>query len=1087
MKKLLLLILLPITMMAQNEFDQWRFGYGAGLDFTTDGADPVVVGSDISTAETAASVADCDGNLLFYTDGSTVWNRGNNVMANGTGLYGVAGAGYPPTQGAIIVRRPKSPYIYYIFTSSDIYGINFSIVNINSEGGLGRVIAKNIPLTPGKSQKLGVTYHGNGEDIWVMTHYENSNVYEAFLVTSSGVSPASAISVVGPTFTSSHGDLKFNQQGTKVAAVVQDQSLVTLADFNNVTGMVSNSFGILGEINNPHGCEFSPSGGKMYVTAFGAGGGVIQFDVRADNASTLRARVNLSGSFRPNGSLQLAPDGKIYVASSADLIGGGGSHLGVINFPESSDFLAGWERFAVNLSLAGGESSWELPNVTLIGDSIVVPESIIAANFCFEDSTTFQLDDESAIVDIIWDFGDPGSVIDNSSNLYRPTHVFSEPGTYTVNVDITTICGVEKYSREVVIDPGPVSSLDSINACPEVLTPIGFSPESGVDYNWSPSEGLSNSSISNPDFNPEEISGESMQYILSAVNDQGCMFLDTLQIEVFDKVDKREDEVLCPGFGVTLSLDSSIVSATWTGAGISDPSSLNPFVNPASSSDYIVEQTDSNGCVSYDTIFVEVTPEVPVDAGENQIICVGDSIAIGNNISPDSSVFSWDLAENVVAPLEAETFAFPPSSQWFYLMATNDTCSSIDSVFITVNDLPLVNISPSDTTMCYDDSVTFNATGASTYSWYDNNRFLGEGEDLLYISYESTTVLLEGVDTNGCVNRDSSLVTVLPLPEINISNDGAICIGQSITLNVSGGISYLWYDDVLSGSTESVVTLIPSETNTYSVRVNGSNGCYDLADVEVVVNSLPVIGVMSDTLICKESNAYLWATGGDSYLWSPSTYLSDSTGSNVVVASPESPITYQVTVVDSNGCIDSTETSISLNDNPIADFGYDYIPTCSGFEVQFSDSSQLADSYLWSFGDGNTSTEANPFYIFQFGSELTTTLTAVNNGICFDTASVSFDWENISEFLDVFIPNIFTPNNDGTNDCFEVIIPEEFEGCTNFVMLNRWGMKVFDSNEFKTDFCGVNAYNNQELPVGTYYYMVEIGDFKLNGYVQLAK
>ncbi len=1083
MKKLLLFLILPLVTFSQNEFDQWRFGYGAGLDFSGGGV--TVVSSSMNSAETAASVADCDGNLLFYTDGATVWNRDDVRMSNGTGLRGTGGI-YPSSQGAIIVRRPKSPYIYYVFTASDVYGINYNVINMASEGGLGRVIQKNIPLSSEFSHKLGVTYHSNGEDIWVITHYEGSNTYETFLVTASGVSPTSVRSSVGPVFTSSHGDIKFNQQGTKVAAVVQDQNLVTLADFNNLTGRVSNSFGIIGVINSPHGCEFSPSGSKMYVTGWGGGGGVIQFNVGSSNAATLSGRTNLSGSFKPNGSLQLAPDGKIYVASASTLLGGGGDYLGVIENPEGTGVFAGWNRRGVFLGLAGGESSWEVSNATLINNEVFTPKEIVASNFCLGDLSEFSLNDENGIVDILWDFDDPSSGINNNSNDFRPTHEFTSAGTFEVNVVVTHVCGVEEYSLNVVIDPGPVSNLDSINVCPVGETAIGFGSETGVTYGWSPAIGLSSSSVSNPSFNPSLIPGQSIEYIVTSENTEGCLFLDTLQVDVYDKVEQQEDEFLCPGFGVTLSLDSSISSVSWIGADIDDPTSLTPFVNPSISTNYIAVQIDTNGCESRDTIFVDVTPEVPVDAGVDQIICVNDSIFIGNNISPDSSTFTWDLAENVLDPFAAETFAFPPSSQWFYLTVTNDTCTSYDSVFVTVNSLPNVNITPGDTTMCLDDSTTFNAYGAVTYRWYENEDFVGEGDELLHVTYFSSFVIAEGTDANGCVNYDSSFVTVLPLPDIDLSNDTAICIGQSTTLEVSGGVSYLWYDSELNGSVDSIINLTPSETRVYNVRVNGANGCYDLDEVEVTVNPLPVVDIMSDTLICKESKAYLWATGGEEYSWSPSTGINDSTA-RVTTAMPEDPISYQVRVIDINGCIDSAQASVDLNDNPTAAFEFEYIPTCAGFEVQFRDSSALADSYLWDFGDGFTSVEESPFHIFEFGNEVTTTLITINNGICADTAIQSFNWKKISEFLDVFVPNVFTPNNDGINDCFEVIVPDEFVSCTDFVMYNRWGMKVFDTQEFKSDFCGVNAYNEQDLPEGTYYYSLEIGDYKLNGYVQLVR
>ena len=142
MNKWLLFLFLPFCLIGQGEYNQWRFGYGSGLDFNS--GSPIVVQSSIQSPESAASVSDCSGQLLFYTDGETVWSWNNSMMDGGFDLRGVAGV-YPSSQGAVIVKRPNSSSIYFIFTASDIYGVNYSVVNMAANGGLGKVIQKNTP------------------------------------------------------------------------------------------------------------------------------------------------------------------------------------------------------------------------------------------------------------------------------------------------------------------------------------------------------------------------------------------------------------------------------------------------------------------------------------------------------------------------------------------------------------------------------------------------------------------------------------------------------------------------------------------------------------------------------------------------------------------------------------------------------------------------------------------------------------------------------------------------------------------------------------------------------------------------------
>lgn len=1081
MNKLTIFLLFPFFIFAQGEFNQWRFGYGSGLDFNS--GPPTSTWSSIQSAEAAASVSDCNGDLLFYTDGQTVWSSNNIQMDEGYDLRGV-GSVYPSTQGAIIIKRPMSSAIYYIFTASDIYGINYSVINMAVNGGLGKVIQKNVKLSGSLTQKLGVTYHQNEEDIWVMTHYENSNIYEAFLVTQTGVSPTSVKSGVGPVFTSSHGDIKFNQQGNKVGAVVQDQDLITLADFNNFTGKVSNSNGIIGAYNSPHGCEFSLIGNKFYVTAWGNNGGVIQFNVSTNNSTTLSVgETNISSGFKPHGSLQLAPNGKIYIAHDPSLFSSA-SYLGVINFPSNSGLSAGFVKNGIYLGSNG--SSWELPNATLTNNNIPEVKEIIAAQFCFNTETEFELTNQSGIVDLLWEFDDPNSGVSNFSNELDPNHLFSAPGTYSVKVTITNVCDIEEYLMVVEIDEGPVSNLDSIDVCGNTNEMVGVANVTDVIYSWTPSLALSSTSISNPTFNSSGFTANSFSYYLISTALTGCSFLDTLNINVFEEEKAGDDQLLCPGFGVTLTVDSGVSTALWQGDSINSLTSLNPYVNPIVSSDFIVELTDTNGCVLTDTVIVAVNPVVPVEAGDESSICFGDSIAIGVDISPDSTVFKWEMGYLVFDSNSVETVAFPKISQWFFLTATNDTCTSTDSVFIIVHQLPLVELRPNDTTICFDDTIIFKAIGAQGYLWDFGDGSSLSGSSQTWVSDVSTLIGVVGLDSNQCSNWDTSNVTVLDLPVVSLNNDTAICIGKSTDLLVSGGDNYLWLNNEVLSTTDSLISVFPDSSSIYRVRVNGLNGCYALDSIKVNINQLPKVGVMSDTLICEGSNAYLWASGGGNYIWTPETYLNQQVGAEIL-SSPDNPITYKVVVTNINGCIDSAETSISLNVNPTAYFNFDYFPSCAGFEVQFTDSSQLADAYIWDFGDGGNSNELNPNNVFAFGSYSNTSLIVANNGICFDTAQVSFEWQKISEFIDVFVPNIITPNGDTKNDCFEIIVPNEFNECTNYEVFNRWGMKVYDSNEFKSDFCGLNAYNNKELSSGTYYYVIDVGDYSLNGFIQLVK
>lgn len=1077
MTRLVIFLLLPIFCFGQNQYNQWHFGYNAKLDFNS-GVPVPSTQSAMSSIEGAASVADCDGNLLFYTNGEIVWTKNHSMMDNGYDLKGESSL-YSSTQSSLIVKRPKSAFIYYVFTASDIYGIAYSIINMQANNGLGRVIQKNVILDNKPSQKLAVTYHQNGEDIWVITHYENSNEFESFKVTKTGVSSNSVSSYNGPKHTSGHGDMKFNQQGTKVASVVQDQDLVSISDFNKSSGVVFNTSGITDRYDFPHGVDFSPAGNFMYVSAWGSDGGVFQFDLSLGHIQALSKGKSLSGSFKPQGSLQLAPDGKIYIADDQSF------YLGVINFPDNAGFSAFFSQNG--LYLGGRRSSWELTNVTLNSNVVVAPNGFTSSDYCFNTSTNFSILSELGVVSVLWDFDDPGSGINNSSVQYYPDHEFSAPGVYTVRLSISTECGTEEYQETVVIEDGPHHPMNNEEVCKLADKTIGVSPVAGESYSWSPSTGLSNVNISNPVFNSSGINQNTLKYYLTSTSSIGCDHLDSIEIILLDLPLAGKDQFQCPGFDVQLMLDGSIVSALWSpGINIDNPNALNPNFSSNSSQYAYVDLVDSNGCVNSDSVWVEVGDSIPVEAGIDTVLCEGDTLRIGEGDPLSNGVYSWSPSLNLMSPNELLTKAFPVTSQLYTVTVSIDTCSRSDSIFLTVNAKPNIQINPSDTSICKLDSLTLIGNNGVDYTWYTIDGQIGNSMSQIIQMDTSIYVFINGVDTNGCENQDTVLLTELQLPEVELTNDTSICIGDSIDLVVSGGVQYEWLNHGVIGSPDSLVKVEPTNTKTYVVKVTGNNTCSTEDSVEIKVNELPIIDMFKDTLICEGTSAKLWATGGVKYKWSPANFLSTTTFRDSSVF-PVDSITYQVIVTDEHGCVDSSSSRIDLNVNPEANYSFTILPTCLGYEVQFTDSSVNADTYQWNYGDGGSSTDKDPFYIYDYSTVVNTSLIVGNNAVCFDTLTTSFTWSKIGDFIDIFVPNIITPNSDGVNECFEVVVPSEFEDCVEFEIYNRWGLKVYDTRDFHANFCGYNAYNNQELSEGTYFYVIEINNFVTNGFVNIAR
>ena len=196
MKKLttlLIIFFVILTSYGQGESNIWYFGENAGLDFATGVPVPIFDGQ-IDTFEGCSVLSDKTGNLLFYSDGTKIWNRNHDVMPNGNGLLGDDSS----THSSVFVPNPVQNNIYYVFTvdkEAGDEGLRYSIVDLNLDGGLGDVVSKNVLLYTPSTEKIAVIR--NGCSFWVLTHQTDSNNFVAHKVDATGVNNTPVISSTG--------------------------------------------------------------------------------------------------------------------------------------------------------------------------------------------------------------------------------------------------------------------------------------------------------------------------------------------------------------------------------------------------------------------------------------------------------------------------------------------------------------------------------------------------------------------------------------------------------------------------------------------------------------------------------------------------------------------------------------------------------------------------------------------------------------------------------------------------------------------------------------------------------------------------
>lgn len=339
----------------------------------------------------------------------------------------------------------------------------------------------------------------------------------------------------------------------------------------------------------------------------------------------------------------------------------------------------------------------------------------------------------------------------------------------------------------------------------------------------------------------------------------------------------------------------------------------------AGSSYDVIYTTPAGDCQNSEVLTVDVFNAPNVIASNDETICENDPVTI---IASGADTYSWDNSVGA-----GDSHQVSPNTTTTYTVTGEDNstgCINFDEVTITVNPLPNVSASATQTEICDGDTILLEASGADSYNW-DNN--LGAGATHEVIPSSNTTYEVTGEDQNGCENISSISIVVNNSPNLTVTQDDDICEGNNIQISASGADGYTW-DNGLSAVNSHQVS--PNETTTYNVIGENANGCIENGSVTITVYEVPVADAGNDLEICEGEEVTLNAqTTIGSISW-------DQGVSDGVPFTPNETETYTVTA-ENNGCIDTDELEVIVNELPTVDAGddrtfciYDGISTLSG-------------------------------------------------------------------------------------------------------------------------------------------------------------
>ncbi|MDH4472887.1 MAG: PKD domain-containing protein [Fluviicola sp.] len=348
--------------------------------------------------------------------------------------------------------------------------------------------------------------------------------------------------------------------------------------------------------------------------------------------------------------------------------------------------------------------------------------------------------------------------------------------------------------------------------------------------------------------------------------------------------------------------------------------------------------------------------------------------------------YAWSTGETT------QSITVAPAVDAMYSVEVTDAinlCSNTDSINLIVNQLPAVDIE-NNPTICLGNSVVFDAGfPGSSYSW-------NTGDTTQTISVNSAdTIEVMVTDINGCVGYDTSVTSVVDYV-IDLGNDTTLCDGGAVLLNPGNGASFSW------STGDTIQSINVNTSGTYVVVATSIDGCLDTSSVVVDFLALPVVELLADTTICNGSELALDANNaGDTFLW--------NTGDTAQVILVATAGTYGVTVTNADGCEATDEVVVDLLDAPVANF----TQVITSVTSNFTDNSTNATSWMWNFGDGNTSTNQNPSHTYAASGTYTVVLVATNDcGNDTTSTQITVNGVGLSELQLEQSINVFpNPNN----------------------------------------------------------------------------
>lgn len=651
----------------------------------------------------------------------------------------------------------------------------------------------------------------------------------------------------------------------------------------------------------------------------------------------------------------------------------------------------------------------------------------------------------------------PNSFSNNTQNPSIATSSLSSAGVYTVGVTDVNGC-INAATTNVVVNPLPVPIAGS-NSPICLNNPINLTSSGGTGYAWvgplAYASGLQNPTIANAQLN---MSGN---YTVTVTSAQGCTntAVTTVSVYALPSPTITTNSPVCAGGQLTLN---GVGGATyqWNGPNsFSNPNqnaSINPVTMAANGTYTLIASVGT--CTASATTVVVINPLPTPNIISNSPVCIGQDILLG---ASGGTAFAWVGPNSFASANQTETItASVMANAGTYTVTVTDANGCVNSTTgnVIVNPQPVV--AATGTSVCENANAQLTSSGGVTYSWSGPGGYTSNVQNPTIFNAPLTssgqyTVLV--TNANSCTNTAVASVTINPAITPTIITNSPLCINDILNLSAVGAATFAWSGPNGFTSNSSTPT-IPANSfavaGVYQLNSIDINGCPGADTANVIVNPNPVPQITSGPNVgcaplCVTYTIQSTPTASLAYWDFGNGESVNGPLSTVSCYNKAGTFTINAVVSDINGCLGSATWTATVHPKPVADFNHAPIKPIINIDgdVTFTDASWGANIVEWNWFFMNTaqytSVLQNPTFGYTEPGTYVVALVVKSDNGCLDTLLRPLV---VGEDYGLYVPNAFTPNNDGWNDGFQ---PKGF-GIVKYELqiFDRWGEIVFQTKEF---------------------------------------